>query len=84
MKKLSIYILMFICLFGICMSSCSSNRIKYPAGIDTIMSFGDGSFQITRGMLHNSLFLKNIKAVSLETWSAFRRLTGKAILQVLQ
>ncbi len=57
MKKFSICMLIFICFLGICMSSCSGEHIKYPEGKDTVMSFGDGSFQIVRSMYNNKILV---------------------------
>lgn len=56
MKKELLVSLVAICILGIWVHACSSNRVKYPAGIDTVQSFGDGSFQISRNDVHVSLF----------------------------
>ncbi len=82
MRKFSICMLIFICLLGICMSSCSGEHIKYPEGKDTVMSFGDGSFQILRSMDRKNLcfFSEKYQSCIIRDVEHTQELKGKAYI----
>lgn len=48
MKRNPIYPLIFLCFLVLLVSSIFGPQVKYPAGRDTVESFGDGSYQILR------------------------------------
>lgn len=82
MKRRPIYPLIFLCFLVLLAHSCSGTHIKYPAGKDTVMSFGDGSFQILRSMYHKSLwfFSEKYQCGIIDDVERVQELKGKAYI----
>lgn len=80
MKKIMLVLLIAICILGIWVHLCSGNRVKYPAGIDTVQSFGDGSFQISRSDVHISLFSEKYLSCIIRDVNHVQETKGKAYI----
>ncbi len=82
MKRKPIYPLIFLCFLILLVHSCSGTHIKYPAGKDTVMSFGDGSFQILRSMDRENLcfFSEEYQSCIIRDVEHAQELKGKAYI----
>jgi len=89
MKRNPIYPLISICFLILLAYSVFGPHIKYPAGRDTVESFGDGSFQVLRGEgkglfseKYNNCLIDNVEFVRRHRGKAYVTGTGLAKYQM--
>lgn len=82
MKRNPIYPLIFLCFLVLLAHFCFGTHIKYPEGKDTVMSFGDGSFQILRSMDRKNLcfFSEKYQSCIIRDVEHAQELKGKAYI----
>lgn len=79
MKKRIYWVLFLLIPLGLCTNLLCRNEIKYPVGIDTIASFGDGTYQISSGT-NRSLFNEKYGSCMIQQVDQFYTANEKVYL----
>ena len=77
MKNYLARAMLFILLLGLLWICVACTNVKYPAGIDTKKSYGDGTFQLLSSAEHDALSYEKYGSIILENVISVSETNGK-------